>query len=155
LAEVYEDQLQAADLVVLNKSDLLDDAELRRLREQIGAAIPRAVKVVAAREGRVDPAVLLGLGAAAEDDLAARKSHHDAVDGAHEHDDFESFVVALPEIVSPETLVARLHRAAEAHGILRMKGFAAVRGTSMRLVVQGAGTRFRRHFDRAWSAGES
>ena len=75
--------------------------------------------------------------------------------GAHEHDDFESFVVALPEIVSPETLVARLHRAAEAHGILRMKGFAAVRGTSMRLVVQGVGTRFRRHFDRAWSAGES
>jgi cobalamin biosynthesis protein CobW len=155
LAEVYEDQLQAADLVVLNKSDLLDDGELRRLREQIGAAIPRAVKVVAAREGQVDPAVLLGLGAAAEDDLASRKSHHDAVDGAHEHDDFESFVVALPEIASAEALVARLHGAAETHDILRLKGFAAVRGKPMRLVVQGVGTRFRHHFDRPWSFGEA
>jgi cobalamin biosynthesis protein CobW len=155
LAEVYEDQLQAADLVVLNKSDLLDDAALRWLRGQIGSAVPRAVKVVAAHEGRVDPAVLLGLSAAAEDDLAARPSHHDAVDGAHEHDDFESFAVALPEIASPEELVARLHGAAEAHGILRMKGFAVVRGKPMRLVVQGVGTRFRHHFDRKWGDGET
>jgi len=53
--------------------------------------------VIAARDGRVDVAVLLGLHAAAEDDLAARPSHHDAL-GTHQHDDFESFVVMLPEI---------------------------------------------------------
>lgn len=152
LAEVYEDQLQAADLVVLNKSDLLDDADTARLRGRIGAAISRAVKVVAAREGRVDPAVLLGIGAAAEHDLAARPSHHDALDGAHEHDDFESFVVELPEIDSPDALIERLLNATEAHGILRIKGFVAVRAKPMRLVVQGVGTRFRHHFDRAWSA---
>ncbi len=96
LAEVYEDQLQAADLVVLNKADLLDAATLGRVRDEIGAALPRAVRVVTAHEGRLDPAVLLGLHAAAEDDLASRPSHHDAEDGEHEHDDFESFVVALP-----------------------------------------------------------
>jgi cobalamin biosynthesis protein CobW len=155
LAEVYQDQLQAADLVVLNKADLLDGAGLDRLRAEIGAAIPRAVKVVAAREGRVDPVVLLGLGAAAEDDLAARRSHHDAVDGAHEHNDFQSFVVSVPEGDSPEALLARLQLVTEAHGILRMKGFAAVRGKPMRLVVQGVGTRFRHHFDRPWVAGEA
>ncbi|MBV9758821.1 MAG: cobalamin biosynthesis protein CobW, partial [Alphaproteobacteria bacterium] len=133
LAEVYEDQLQAADLVVLNKADLLDAGAIARLRGEIGAAVARGVGVVAAREGRVDPAVLLGLGAAAEDDLAARPSHHDAVDGAHEHDDFESFVVALPEIDAPEPLLARLRAAAEAHCILRLKGFVPVRGKPMRL----------------------
>lgn len=154
LAEVYEDQLQAADLVVLNKADLLDPAALDRVRAEVAAALPRAVRVVAAHGGRVDPAVLLGLGAAAESDLDARPSHHDAEDGEHEHDDFESFVVPLPEVDAPDALVARLRAVAEAHGVLRIKGFAAVRGRPMRLVVQGVGARFSHGFDRAWTPGE-
>lgn len=154
LAEVYEDQLQAADLVVLNKADLLDPASLDRVRAEVGAALPRAVRVVAARGGRVDPAVLLGLGAEAENDLDARPSHHDAEDGEHEHDDFESFVVPLPEVDDPDALVARLRAVAEGHGILRIKGFAAVRGRPMRLVAQGVGARFSHGFDRAWRPGE-
>ena len=155
LAEVYEDQLQAADLVLLNKTDLLEHAETLRVQAEIARAIPRAVKVLATREGRIDPAVLLGLAAAAEDDLEARPSHHDAEDGAHEHDDFESFVVALPETDAPDALIARLALAAEAHGVLRMKGFAAVRGKPMRLAMQGVGARFRQYFDRPWAAGET
>ena len=155
LAEVYGDQLQSADLVILNKADLLDPATLARLRQEIGAALPRAVRVVAAREGRVDPAVLLGLHAAAEDDLAARPSCHDAEDGEHEHDDFESFVVALRETAAPDALVARLRAVAEAHDVLRIKGFAAVSGKPLRLAIQGVGGRFRQHFDRAWRPGEA
>jgi cobalamin biosynthesis protein CobW len=152
LAEVFEDQIFAADLVVLNKTDLLDDAGAALVAD-LAARLPRAVKVVPAREGRLDPALLLGLAAAAEDDLAARPSHHDALDGAHEHDDFESFVVALPEIDDPAPLLARLRRAAEFAGVLRIKGFAAVRGKAMRLAIQGVGTRLRHHYDRAWPAG--
>jgi cobalamin biosynthesis protein CobW len=154
LAEVYEDQLFAADMVVLNKADLLDDAGLSRVRAQIAAMTPRAVKVVTAREGRIDVAVLLGLAAAAEDDLAARKSHHDAEDGAHEHDDFESFSIALPECDSPEALLAALRPVAEAHDILRMKGFAAVRGRPSRLELQGVGARFRHQYGAAWNDAE-
>ena len=154
LAEVYEDQLLAADIVVLNKTDLLDDSSVAQLRKAITAAIPRAVKIVPAREGKVDPAVLLGIGAKAEDDLDQRPSHHDALGLEHEHDDFESFVLALPEIGSPDALVARLREVAESHQILRMKGFVPVCGKPMRLAVQGVGTRFRHHFDRRWSDGE-
>jgi cobalamin biosynthesis protein CobW len=154
LAEVYEDQLGAADLVVLNKADLLDEAALAALRAAIAAQIPRQVKVVAAREGALDIAVLLGLEAAAEDDLAARPSHHDGADD-HEHDDFDSFVVAMPEAASAEALVEKLSRVAGAFDILRMKGFASVPGKPMRLAVQGVGTRFRHHFDRAWAPGEA
>jgi cobalamin biosynthesis protein CobW len=154
LAEVYEDQLNAADLVVLNKSDLLDPPTLDRLRHDLAGAIPAAVKVIAARHGRVDTAVLLGMGAAAEDDLQARRSHHDAVDGAHEHDDFESFVVDLPEMDASDRLLASLRAAAEAHDILRVKGFAAIRGKALRLAVQGVGARFLHHFDRPWRADE-
>ena len=155
LAEVYGDQLQSADLVILNKADLLDPATLARLRQEIGEALPRAVQVVAAHEGRIDPAILLGLHAAAEDDLAARPSCHDAEDGEHEHDDFESFVVALRETTAPDTLVARLRAVAEAHDVLRIKGFAAVSGKPLRLAIQGVGGRFRQHFDRPWRPGEA
>ena len=155
LAEVFEDQLQAADLVVLNKADLLNAADTARVRAEITQAIPRGVKMLSAREGRIDPAILLGLAAAAEDDLASRPSHHDAEDGAHEHDDFESFVVALAEIETADALMARLAKAAEAPGVLRLKGFAAIRGKPMRLAMQGVGARLRHHFDRPWAEGET
>lgn len=154
LAEVYDDQLMCADMIVLNKADLLDAATLSRVSAAIVAATPRAVKLVVSHEGRVDVAVLLGLEAAAEDDLAARPSHHDAEDGAHEHDDFESFSVQIEASQSPEALVEQLQSVAERHDILRMKGFAAITGKPMRLAVQGVGTRFRCEFDRPWRPRE-
>ncbi|TLU73248.1 cobalamin biosynthesis protein CobW [Lichenicoccus roseus] len=153
LAEVYEDQLLSADLVVLNKTDLLDDAACAVLERDIAAAIPRAVKILRAREGRLDPAILLGLGASAQDDLDGRPSHHD-LDADHEHDDFESLVVTLGEVETPEHLVAVLAEVAAEHDILRMKGFAAVRGKPRRLAVQGVGTRFRQQYDRGFAPGE-
>ena len=45
-------------------------------------------------DGVVDPRVILGLGAAAEDDIAARPSHHDG-DYDHLHDDFHSIVLDI------------------------------------------------------------
>jgi cobalamin biosynthesis protein CobW len=154
LAEVYEDQLGCADMVVLNKTDLVSAETLAELEEGIARQLPRAVKVAPAREGRLDPAVLLGLGAAAEDDLAARPSHHDAVDGEHEHDDFESFVAPLAEVDAPEPLLEGLRRIVAAHDILRVKGFVAVRGKPLRLEVQGVGERFGHRYERAWTVGE-
>lgn len=149
LAEVYEDQLFTADLIILNKTDLLDTAAIERLRTQITVAVPRAVKLVPAQNGRLDPAVLLGLAAAAEDDLAARPTHHDA-EGEHDHDDFESFVIRIGQIDSPESLLTRLRTVSEEHDILRIKGFVAVKGKPLRLAVQGVGARFRHHFDQPW-----
>ncbi|ANQ42039.1 cobalamin biosynthesis protein CobW [Gluconobacter oxydans] len=146
LAEVYEDQLNAADLIVLNKTDLLESTETDAVEAAIVKAVPRKVVTLRAVEGRLDPAVLLGIGAGAEDDLQARPSNHDGADD-HEHDDFESFVVVLPEQSSAEALLKRLSDVAGTFDILRMKGFMAIQGKKMRLAVQGVGTRFRHEFD--------
>ncbi|HTW29910.1 MAG TPA: cobalamin biosynthesis protein CobW, partial [Acetobacteraceae bacterium] len=155
LAEVFEDQLQAADLVLLNKTDRMDAAAVARVSTSLEAALPRAVKILPVTEGRVDPRILLGLDAAAEGDLDRRPSHHDAQDGAHEHDDFTSFVVALPECDSAEEVLVRLRAAAAEHDVLRMKGFLALRGKPMRCLVQGVGGHFRHYFDRAFRADEA
>jgi cobalamin biosynthesis protein CobW len=153
LEEVYEDQLLCADLVVLNKADLLEAGEMQKILDEISASLPRAVKIVPTREGVIDPAVLLGLTAAAEDDLANRPSHHDA-ETEHDHDDFDSFIVEISATKDPAALVQQLQTLASAHDILRIKGFVEVNGKPMRLLVQGVGARFRHHFDRAWRAGE-
>ena len=153
LEEVYEDQLLCADLVILNKADLVDAADLARVMSEIAAAIPRAVKVVPTKQGRLDPDLLLGLNAAAEDDLAARPSHHDGEEG-HDHDDFDSFTLDLPAVADPGALMARLSAIARDYDVLRMKGFAEVAGKPMRLLVQGVGARFSHQFDRAWGPSE-
>ncbi len=152
LEEVYEDQLLCADLVLLNKADLVEPDRLERLRGEIAAMLPRAVKIAATRDGAVGVDVLLGVKAAAEDDLASRPSHHD--EGEHDHGDFETFVVTVPAARDPDALIERLSETTRAHDILRIKGFVEVAGKPMRMVVQGVGQRFRRDFDRLWSTDE-
>ena len=108
LEEVFEDQLLAADMVVLNKADGLDSAGLEAVRGRLADDLKAGTHVVPAVHGRLDAAVLLGLGAAAEDDLAARRSHHDGSDD-HEHDDFD-FVRARPGAHGGAGGPARPHR---------------------------------------------
>jgi cobalamin biosynthesis protein CobW len=154
LEEVYEDQLLCADLIVLNKADLATVEAMQRVAGEIRETVPRAVKIVETREGRIDPAILLGLGAAAEDDLHSRPSHHDGEED-HDHDDFESFVVEIAATSDPAALLTRLASVAERHDILRMKGFVPVTGKPLRLLVQGVGQRFRQQFERPWASGEA
>ena len=155
LEEVFEDQLLCADMVVLNKTDRVDAATLDRVALEVSAHLRPAVKLVTTSQGHVDPVVLLGLGAEAEADLAARPSHHDAEDGEHDHDDFDSFVVELGPVADPAEIEARVRAAAARHDILRVKGFLDVAGKPMRHVLQAVGDRVQRHFDRPWGAGEA
>lgn len=151
LSEVFEDQIACADIVLLSKADLAGAAGLAAARAAIEAEAPRPLPILPMVEGAIDPAVVLGLAAAAEDDLAARPSHHDD-HGEHEHDDFDTVVIELPEVADPERLVAAIERLAAERNILRVKGHVAVSGKPMRLLVQAVGARVRRQFDRPWGA---
>jgi cobalamin biosynthesis protein CobW len=151
--EVFEDQIACADLVVLNKRDLLDEAGVNQALAAISSALPRSVKVLTVTGGKVDQALLLGLGVGTEDDIANRRTHHD-LEADHDHDDFDSFVVPIGEIADPSLLSARVAMLAEQFDVLRVKGFAAVAGKPMRLLLQAVGPRVSHQYDRPWTAAE-
>ncbi|KRW95097.1 cobalamin biosynthesis protein CobW [Paracoccus sp. MKU1] len=152
LSEVFEDQIACADIVLLSKADLAGEEGLAAARAVIEAEAPRKLPILPLTDGVIDPRVILGLGAAAEDDLAARPSHHDGADD-HEHDDFDSVVIELAEIADPAELAARIERLAREQNILRVKGHVAVAGKPMRLLVQAVGERVRHQYDRPWGDG--
>ncbi len=154
IEEVFEDQIACADLVVLNKRDLLDEAGVNNALAKISGALPRSVKVITVTGGKIDEALLLGLGVGTENDIENRRTHHDA-EAEHDHDDFDSFVVALGEIADAAALASRVAATAEKFDVLRIKGFAAVANKPLRLLVQAVGSRVTHHYDRPWTAGEN
>lgn len=154
LSEVFEDQIACADIILLTKPDLAGADGITKAKAMIAATAPRPLPVVEVAEGVVDVRVILGLEAAAEDNMDARPSHHDD-SHAHDHDDFESVVIELPEQSDPADLVARIERLSTERNILRVKGYAAVTGKPMRLLVQAVGARVRHHYDRPWGADEA
>lgn len=151
--EVFEDQLFCADLVVLNKTDLITAEEECRIAAAIAPRLRPGVKIVPAREGRLDQRILLGLDAAAESDLEARPSHHDGLD-EHDHDDFASAAFAIGAVEDSDAWMNHLTSLAARHDVLRIKGFVEVRGKAARLIVQGVGTRLQKSFGRPWAANE-
>ncbi|WP_193336802.1 cobalamin biosynthesis protein CobW [Devosia beringensis] len=157
LGELFEDQLSVADLVVINKADLLDAAMLDKVEANIRAELRPGVGVIRASNGHVDIAALLGLGMGSEDDIANRPSHHELEHGGqtHEHDDFDSFSIRLPSIAGKDELLAIIETTMREHDVLRLKGFAAVPGANARLAIQAVGPRVSAYFDRPWKDGES
>ncbi len=153
IEEVFEDQLAAADMIVLTKADLVTDDARARVRKQLGAALRPGVTMVDAAHGVLPASVLLGLEAAAETDLAARIGHH-AEGEEHEHDDFDTEVIDLGVFADARTLITRARAAIAATGLLRLKGFAHIDGKDMRLVVQAVGPRVETYFDRPWHQDE-
>ena len=160
LSELFDDQIACADMIVINKTDLLSGAEVAGLTAQLSTDCRDGVQVVKTLMGALPVDILLGQKIAAETDLQARHEvHHqhrdgDADDHHHDQDDFESFVVTRPEIADAQAFSATLVQVIKAHNILRLKGFAAVTDKAMRLTLQAVGPRIETYFDRPLTANE-
>ena len=162
LSEVFEDQISCADIILLSKADLAGEEGVATARTVIESEAPRQLPILPMTDGVIDPRVVLGLGAEAENDLDARPSHHDHHHhddddhdnhhDDHHHDDFESVVIELGEVSDVDALNAAIIRLAREQHVLRVKGYVAVQGKPMRLLVQAVGERLRSQFDRPWGS---
>ena len=162
LSELFDDQIAAADMIVVNKSDLLTEAEAEALVAALKAEARAGVHVVRTSMGALPTEVLLGQGAEAEWNMEGRDEghhHHDDDDDDHDHDhhdhghdEFETFVVERGEIADPAAFAAQVAGVIRAHDILRLKGFVAVAGKPMRLTLQAVGPRVDTYFDQPFGA---
>ena len=168
LSELFEDQIACADMIVVNKADLLGDGQADHLRAVLKSEARQGVQVVTATMGALPVNVLLGQGMGAEADLEARHEvhhhhhdhhhhdddhhheddHHHDHEHAHGHDEFESFVVEMGEIEDANAFAEKVADVIRAHDILRLKGFAAITDKPMRLTLQAVGPRVDTYFDR-------
>ncbi len=170
LSELFEDQGACADMIVVNKSDLLGESESSELATKLKSESRDGVQVVKASMGALPVDVLLGQGIGAEGDMDARHEvhhhhHHDEDDHHHDdheddhhhhhdhdHDAFESFVVERGEITDATAFAQQVADTIRAHDILRLKGFAAVAGKPMRLTLQAVGPRVDTYFDKPFGS---
>lgn len=137
--EVFKDQLACADLIVLSKSDLVPLAALNDIEARLKATLRPGVKIVRST-GALAPAVLIGMNAKAEGDMAVRLGHH-GEDEDHDHDDFDSIVVKPSAAISVDAMRARVAEALSIDGVLRVKGHGRITGKVAPMVVQGVGHR--------------
>lgn len=156
MGELFEDQMVCADLIVLNKTDLVEPEALAKVEAELRRHMRPGTGLIKATEGAVDIAALLGLGLASEDNLEGRASHHELEhDGEpHEHDDFDSFSITLPASTNREALLKTIEQTIRTHDVLRLKGFAAIEGAAARLAIQAVGPRINTWFDRPWEPDE-
>jgi cobalamin biosynthesis protein CobW len=156
IEELFDDQLNCADMVILNKTDLLDSEETLDVTSNIEGQVRQGTRILLSEHGKLDIKVLLGLGSASENDMGSRLSTHEQEGNEqHDHDDFISFTVDLPEVKNRDALLKRITEVIANSTILRLKGFAHVAGSSSRLLIQAVGPRMNSYFDRPWKADEA
>ena len=157
ISELFEDQLACADLIIINKSDLISVSEMKNLQTELSSNTRAGVQIIQSTMGKVPSKILLGRNVSAEKDIQSRheihhdhhhdEHHHDE----HHHDDFESFIVTLPEIKNQEEFIKRMEDVIVNHGILRLKGFASIEGKPLRMTVQAVGPRIETYFEQSKS----
>jgi cobalamin biosynthesis protein CobW len=127
----FEDQVSSADLLILNKIDLIPLEALDQVEAMLYALAPET-PMVRSIQGTVDPAVLF------PPDPAGIRSQHRvarAEPPPHQHDMFQAQEISVEEGIEPDVLSERLRRL----GPLRAKGFVQT-SQGLRL-VQGVGRR--------------
>jgi len=143
LSEVFEDQINCSDVVLLTKPDLVEN--ISDARNIIIKEMERNVPILEVQNGDIGADVILGVNAAAETDLDNRRSHHDGFDD-HEHDDFDTFSISVPKILDLEKFKIVLETLIQGNDILRIKGFLRVESKPLNLLVQGVGKRLSVNF---------
>lgn len=154
LSEVFEDQINCADIVLLTKTDLVNEDQLDIAKKYINEISDRNIPILENQNGNIDPSVILDLEFQSEKDLFNRKSHHDDHTDDHDHEDFESFVLELNLIKDQDSLVNKIQRFINIYSVLRVKGYIEVKNKPMRFLIQAVGSRIRTQFDRMWEKDE-
>jgi len=168
IEDLFEDQLEAADLVLVSRADRLSDAQIDALQSQLQPRLRPGVSVLPMQRGAVPAALLFGLERpdAAHGDASTdhdddhdeheheHDHHHDHGHDDHTHVAMQSAVVQLDGLIERQHLESLLLEQISAQGLLRLKGRAWLAGKSHPLQIQAVGPRLECWFDPAAPADQ-
>jgi len=145
--ELFAEQLEAADLVVVSRADRIDADAMERVQQRVIAAVRPGTPVLPVQRGALNPAVALGIDApeALHQDHDEEHHHHD-----HAHVAMEAMALQLPGRFERQTLEQGLAQLIRNHGLVRLKGRLWLEGKALPLQIQAAGPRLE-----CWFEGQS
>ena len=153
LSEVFEDQINCADLILLTKCDNVNEIDLLKSKSIINEIKKNSKPIIEVINGIISPKIILSLEAKAENDINSRPSHHDNEE-EHDHDDFESIIFDLNEIEQTEEILNKIKKLTLDYEILRIKGYLKIKNKPMRFLIQAVGSRVRGQYDKVWESHE-
>ena len=166
--ELFRDQLQAADLVLVSRADCVDAGQLEGVKSDLRQRVRAGTALLPVRLGAVDPELVLGLERQLQAD--AHGDDHDHHDHDHDHDhDHEHHdhshvamvgsTVRVTGALDRSALETTLQALVREHQIVRLKGRAWLPGKALPLQIQMVGPRLNSWFEAAppnvWRPGES
>ncbi|NDD68401.1 MAG: cobalamin biosynthesis protein CobW [Synechococcaceae bacterium WB9_4xC_028] len=165
IEELFNDQLQAADQVLISRADRLEASRLDELQTELGQRVRPGTALMAMQRGEVDPALVLGARLEGSDVLghdSHRQAHsqthgheheheheHDHDHHDHSHVEVVSGTVRFEGQVSRDDLEQRLPTFVRNHRVVRLKGRIWLPGKNLPLQIQMVGPRIDSWFEAA------
>ena len=140
--ELFDEQLRAADLVLISRADLLQADQFKSVADRLQARCRPGLQVLPMAAGRVDADLLLGNSDdAGSPNPSPRHDHDHDHDHDHSHVAIESVALTLHGHWSQAQLEAKLRQLIAEHRLIRAKGWLAMPGKQRLLQIQAVGPR--------------
>ncbi|MFM8604785.1 MAG: cobalamin biosynthesis protein CobW [Cyanobium sp.] len=166
IEELFEEQLEAADLVLISRSDLLSADQLEQVRQRLNPLLRAGTRVLPMARGAIDPLVVFDdlRSAGSPGDTAATAHHHHPDDGDdhdldhdHDHDHHDHTHVAMASVLVRRSgrleraaLEQRLRQLLSSEPVIRLKGRLIQTDRALPLQIQAVGPRLE-----CWYEGEA
>ena len=161
--ELFKDQLEAADLVLISRSDRLDGPQMESVQQQLAERVRSGAGTLAISRGVVDPALVLGMDLSHEfrlvDDDPQQGSdgrdheqhheHHHHHHHDHTHVEAVSGQIRLEGSFDRGQLEQLLSSFVIDHDVIRLKGRLWIQGKTLPLQIQMVGPRLESWFESA------
>ncbi|KZR89767.1 cobalamin biosynthesis protein CobW [Synechococcus sp. MIT S9508] len=151
--DLFKDQLEAADLVLISRSDRLDASQMESVQQQLAERVRSGAGTLAISRGIVDPALVLGMDLAHQSMPIEDDSPHDGHGHHHHHD--HTHVEAVSGQIQLEGCFERgqleqlLSSFVIDHDVIRLKGRLWIQGKTLPLQIQMVGPRLESWFESA------
>jgi cobalamin biosynthesis protein CobW len=151
LDELFAEQLECADLVLLSRADQVNGEQIESVRQRVLPLIRPGTAVLPLVRGAIDPQLVIGLATSGHDTASADHSHHGHGHHDHGHHDhshvaIEAQVVRLTGELDRPSLEQAVLQLIRDHHLVRVKGRLWLQGKARPLEIQAVGPRLESWF---------